>query len=72
MVQDRKDGCEVRHYHVAVNHAGKEHTLAALRERYWIIKARVAIHAELKNCCACRRQAVKIYDVTNGARCVTD
>lgn len=49
----------IRHYHVAVNHAGKEHTLAALRERYWIIKARVAIHAELKNCCACRRQAVK-------------
>jgi len=49
----------IRHYHVAVNHAGKKHTLAALRERYWIIKARVAIHAELKNCCACRRQAVK-------------
>ena len=50
----------VRHYHFAANHSGREHTLALMRERFWIVKARVLVRAELKRCYQCRRRAAQV------------
>ena len=50
----------VRHYHAAANHSGQEHTLALLRERFWIVNARVIVRAELKDCYQCRRRASQV------------
>jgi len=46
----------IRSCHASTNHGGKEFTLAKVREKYWIINARVAVRNELKNCYECRRQ----------------
>ena len=37
----------VRHCHAAANHAGQEHTLALLRERFWIVRAWTVVHTQL-------------------------
>ena len=50
----------VRHYHAVANHSGQEHTLSLMRERFWIVKARVVVRAELKQCHQCRRQAARL------------
>ena len=50
----------VRHYHAAANHSGQEHTLALMRERFWIVKARVVVRAELKGCYQCRKRAAQV------------
>ena len=41
--------------HISTSHSGKEHTLARLQDKYWIIKVRVAVRRVLKNCYVCRR-----------------
>jgi len=50
----------VRHYHEATNHSGREHTLALMRERFWIVKARVVVRAELNGCYQCRKRATQV------------
>jgi len=42
--------------HASTNHGGKEFTLAKVREKYWIINARVAVRNELRSCYECRRR----------------
>lgn len=45
--------------HVNTNHSGKEHTLAKIRDKYWIIRARVAVRRVLRSCYVCRRLAAQ-------------
>lgn len=47
----------IRHYHLLSSHAGKEHVLSMLRERFWIVKARVAVRRLLGSCFDCRRRS---------------
>ena len=45
--------------HHRVLHAGTEHTLNELRQRYWIPKARSAVKSYLHPCPICKRRRVK-------------
>ena len=41
--------------HRRVGHQGREHVLAELRERYWIVKGPSAVRKVLRDCLPCRR-----------------
>ena len=45
----------VWHYHRREGHAGVAHTLAALREKYWVIHGGATVKAVLRKCLTCRR-----------------
>ena len=45
----------VRSKHFAVHHDGTPATLAAVRERYWIIKGRSLVRKIIRRCTICRR-----------------
>lgn len=42
--------------HEKTAHAGQEHVMARLREKYWIIKARVVVRKVTQSCVICRRR----------------
>ena len=46
----------VRFYHQFLGHAGREHVLSALRQRYWIVQGRSLVRRVLHNCLDCRRR----------------
>ena len=46
----------VRHFHTISGHSGQEHVLSLTRERFWIIKARVAVRSIISRCFSCRRR----------------
>ena len=48
-----------RHYHVRAGHAGRDFTLAEVRQRYWILKGRTMIQAMIRSCIPCRRRAAQ-------------
>ena len=45
----------IRDIHERLGHAGRNHVLAALREKYWVIKANSAVRHVITNCVKCRR-----------------
>lgn len=45
--------------HHKTGHAGQEHVLANLRERFWIVKARVVVRKLVRQCLPCRRRNAK-------------
>lgn len=49
-----------RHTHLRLLHAGPQHTLAALREEYWIVGGRVLIKSIVRKCIPCFRYRPKI------------
>ena len=46
----------VRHYHARAGHSGREHVLSLIREKYWIIKGRMAMPRVLSSCFDCKRR----------------
>ena len=46
-------GCEL--------HAGVEHTLSVLRQRFWVIKGRSTVRQTLRNCLICRHYQTKPF-----------
>jgi hypothetical protein len=46
----------VQYYHRISAHAGREHVLSLLRERFWIVGARITIKRLLSNCVDCRKR----------------
>ena len=46
----------ILHDHVRQGHAGVEHTLNEVRQRYWIPQGRAAVKEQLRNCSFCRRR----------------
>ena len=49
----------VRHYHHKSGHSGVEHVLSLIRERFWIVKARVAVRKILSKCFDCKKRSQK-------------
>ena len=49
----------IRHFHIMSGHCGKEHTLAQVRQLYWVIRGRSAVHRVLGNCARCKLRDVK-------------
>ncbi len=45
----------IRHMHVKLAHAGRNHVLSALREKFWIIGGNAAVRSVLASCVICRR-----------------
>ena len=46
----------IRHYHQQSGHSGVEYMLAEIRQRFWIIKERVATRLAIGCCFNCRRR----------------
>ena len=49
----------IRHIHQQVGHQGRNHVLAELRQKYWIIRAGVAVRSLLNQCVMCRKYKAK-------------
>ncbi|XP_068711314.1 uncharacterized protein [Montipora foliosa] len=47
----------VRKYHEELAHAGREHVLSSIRQKFWIVKGRVAVRRVLRECLFCRKRA---------------
>ena len=45
----------ISHYHIAVGHMGVERVLSEIRTRFWIVKGRASVKAELGRCFSCKR-----------------
>ena len=45
----------IKHYHIKLMHAGVSHTLAELRQEFWIPHGRNQVRKVLNNCVICRR-----------------
>ena len=45
----------IRHTHEQLGHAGRNHVLSKLREKYWILGANTAVRHLLYNCVRCRK-----------------
>ena len=46
----------IRHQHEILGHAGREHVLSMLRQKYWILNASALTRQILHNCIACRKR----------------
>ena len=46
----------IRHYHQQSGHSGVEYVLAEIRQRFWIIKGRVAVRRAIGCCFNCKRR----------------
>ena len=46
----------VRYYHRVLGHAGREHVLSVIRQRFWILKGRVLVRQILSSCLSCRKR----------------
>jgi len=46
----------VRHYHAGAGHSGREHVLSLIREKYWIVKGRMAARKVLSSYFDCKRR----------------
>ena len=46
----------IRHHHEILGHAGREHVLSMLRQKFWILNARALTRRILRNCISCHRR----------------
>lgn len=52
----------IQHLHERLAHAGRGHTLAKLREKYWIPGANAAVRHVIANCVTCRRYRAPVVE----------
>ena len=52
----------IKHLHERLAHAGRGHTLAKLREKYWITGANAAVRHMIANCVTCRRNRAPVTE----------
>jgi hypothetical protein len=50
----------INHYHHKCHHQGRNHTLSELRQKYWILRAGVAIKKLLRRCVTCRKTQSRV------------
>ncbi|KAJ8975721.1 hypothetical protein NQ317_004185 [Molorchus minor] len=50
----------VRHAHLCLLHAGPQHTLATIREEYWIVGGRILVKQIVRKCIPCFRYRPKL------------
>ena len=60
----------VRHHHHMLHHAGRNHVLASLREKYWIVHGNAAVRRVIWFCVTCRKskrppEVQKMADLPN-------
>ena len=46
----------ISYFHHVLGHAGREHVLSAVRQRYWILNARALTRQILRQCITCRKK----------------
>ena len=46
----------MRHDQEYLGHAGREHVLTTLRQRFWLLQARTLVRQVLRKCVSCRRR----------------
>ena len=46
----------VRYYHHILGHAGREHVLSVMRQRFWILRGRSLVREIVNKCISCRRR----------------
>ena len=46
----------VRYYHEYLGHAGREHVLSTLRQRFWLLQGRTLVRQVLRKCVSCRKR----------------
>ena len=46
----------VHHYHEYLGHAGREHVLSTLRQRFWLLQARTLVRQVLRKCGSCHKR----------------
>uniref|UniRef100_A0A5S6Q0M6 Integrase catalytic domain-containing protein n=1 Tax=Trichuris muris TaxID=70415 RepID=A0A5S6Q0M6_TRIMR len=51
----------VRHCHERQMHLGTEHTLAVIRQRFWILKGRSVVKRIIRDCVVCRRFSSRAF-----------
>ena len=52
----------LRHIHHQLGHAGRNHMLSRLRQRYWILSANSAARKVISDCVVCRRNRGKLVE----------
>ena len=45
----------VTYYHNMCGHSGREHTLALIRQRFWLVKGRSVVSRVIRQCIDCRK-----------------
>jgi hypothetical protein len=50
----------ITHIHRRCNHQGRNHTLAELRQKYWVIHAGVAVKGIMRKCLVCRKLNARV------------
>ena len=50
----------IQHYHLLCGHSGLEHTLSMIREKYWIVQARISLRRVLSKCFDCKRRQASL------------
>ena len=45
----------IQHEHKRLGHVGRNHVLASIRNKYWVIRANSAVRSVLNSCVTCRR-----------------
>lgn len=54
----------ITHYHVKLGHAGQNHVLSEMREKFWIVKGRSVVRLVLRKCITCRKyHAIKMTQI---------
>ena len=66
----------VRHIHRRLNHQGRNHVLAEMRQRFWIVGARILVKSVISKCVTCKKHQSrpgkqKMADLP-GSRLVSD
>ena len=62
----------IRHFHEQVKHNGVNDTLAALRERYWILRGRQSVKSVLRSCVICLKLEGLPYSYTDSVDLPSD
>ena len=45
----------IEHYHVRAGHSGVERILGEIRQRFWIVRGRLAVKSALRQCMTCKK-----------------
>ena len=59
----------IKHIHHKIFHLGTSHTLAEIRNTYWIPKGRPTVKTVLKKCSLCRRLQGESYQIKQMSPC---
>uniref|UniRef100_A0A914XCT4 Integrase catalytic domain-containing protein n=1 Tax=Plectus sambesii TaxID=2011161 RepID=A0A914XCT4_9BILA len=53
----------ITNQHILALHSGVQHTMAQLRQEFWILKGRIEVQRAIKNCLTCRKYSAGPYNL---------